>query len=116
MGKISVNNFFLLRGALLLLFDMKKTAAEAHRMLSDTYDEQAPSERSCRDWFKRFKNGDFDMKDKPRPGQPRKVEDADLQELLDENPDQTTNELATELNVTRSTISRHLNKIRKLRK
>ena len=33
------------RGVLLFLFDSKKTAAEAHRILSDTYGEQVPSER-----------------------------------------------------------------------
>ncbi|EFN83077.1 hypothetical protein EAI_00409, partial [Harpegnathos saltator] len=37
-------------------FNMKKSAAEAHRMLSNTYDEAA-IERTCREWFQRFKNG-----------------------------------------------------------
>ena len=40
---------------------MKKSAAEAHRMLSNTYGEAAISERMCRKWFQRFKNGDFDV-------------------------------------------------------
>ena len=30
---------------------MKKSAAEAHRMLSNTYGEAAISERTCREWF-----------------------------------------------------------------
>ncbi|GFX85560.1 hypothetical protein TNCV_3717311 [Trichonephila clavipes] len=42
---------------------MKKSAAEAHRMLSNTYGEAAISERTCREWFQRFKNGVFDVKD-----------------------------------------------------
>ncbi|GFW11899.1 hypothetical protein TNCV_4529651 [Trichonephila clavipes] len=40
-----------------------KSAAEAHRMLSNTYGEVAISERTCREWFQRFKNGDFDVED-----------------------------------------------------
>ncbi|GFW06366.1 hypothetical protein TNCV_38401 [Trichonephila clavipes] len=40
---------------------MKKSAAEAHRMLSNTYGEAAISERTCREWFQRIKNGDFDV-------------------------------------------------------
>ena len=40
---------------------MKKSAAEAHRMLSNTYGEAAISERTCPEWFQRFKNGDFDV-------------------------------------------------------
>ncbi|GFT82926.1 uncharacterized protein TNCV_4434721 [Trichonephila clavipes] len=42
---------------------MKKSAAEAHRMLSNTYGDAAISERTCREWFQRFKNGDFDVED-----------------------------------------------------
>ncbi|KYN15804.1 Transcription initiation factor IIA subunit 2 [Trachymyrmex cornetzi] len=46
---------------LIFCFNMKKSAAEAHRMLSNTYGEAAISERTCREWFQRFKNGDFDV-------------------------------------------------------
>ncbi|GFW55353.1 mariner Mos1 transposase [Trichonephila clavipes] len=42
---------------------MKKSVAEAHRMLSNTYGEAGISERTCREWFQRFKNGDFDVED-----------------------------------------------------
>ncbi|GFX19025.1 uncharacterized protein TNCV_323301 [Trichonephila clavipes] len=42
---------------------MKKYAAETHRMLTNTYGEAAISERMCREWFQRFKNGDFDVED-----------------------------------------------------
>ena len=96
------------RGILLFLFDSNKTAAEAHKMLFDTYGEQVPSERSCRHWFQRFNNGDFDLKDKERPGQPKKFEDTELQALLDENPSQTQTELALEINVSQQTVFRRL--------
>ena len=46
---------------LIFCFNMKKYAAEAHRMLSNTYGEATISERTCREWFQRFKNGDFDV-------------------------------------------------------
>lgn len=104
------------RGVLLFLFDSKKTAAEAHKMLSDTYGEQVPSYRSCREWFQRFKSGDFDLKDKERPGQPKKFGDAELQALLDENPCQTQEELAVQLNVSRATVSNRLHAMGKIRK
>ena len=45
-----------LREVLIFCFNMKKSAAEAHRMLSNTYGEAAISERTCREWFQRFKN------------------------------------------------------------
>ncbi|GFT64270.1 retrovirus-related Pol polyprotein from transposon TNT 1-94 [Trichonephila clavipes] len=40
-----------------------KSAAEAHRMLSNTYGEAAIRERTCREWFQRFKNDDFEVED-----------------------------------------------------
>lgn len=104
------------RGVLLFLFDSKKTATEAHRLLSDTYGNQAPSRASCFNWFHRFQSGDFDLTDKERPGQPKKFEDAELQTLLDENACQTQKELAMELNVARSTISHRLHAMGKIRK
>ncbi|GFT02501.1 uncharacterized protein TNCV_1487281 [Trichonephila clavipes] len=48
---------------LILCFNMKKSAAEAHRMLSNTYSEAAISKRACQEWFQRFKNGDFGVED-----------------------------------------------------
>ncbi|GFU64433.1 hypothetical protein TNCV_3948001 [Trichonephila clavipes] len=42
---------------------MKKSAAEAHRMLSNTYGEAAIRERTCREWLQRFKKDDFDVED-----------------------------------------------------
>jgi len=47
---------------------MKKFAAEAHRMLSNIYGEADISERMCREWFQRFKNGDFDVEDRHSGG------------------------------------------------
>ncbi|GFY32199.1 uncharacterized protein TNCV_3557071 [Trichonephila clavipes] len=50
-----------LREVLIFCFNMKKSASEAHRMLSNTYDEDAIKERTFREWFQLFKNGDFDV-------------------------------------------------------
>ena len=52
-----------LRKVLIFCFNMKKSVAEAHRMLSNIYGEAAINERTCREWFQRFKNGDFDVED-----------------------------------------------------
>ena len=49
---------------LIFHFHSKKTVAEAHRMLLSTYGEAALSERTCREWFQRFKSGDFDVEDR----------------------------------------------------
>ena len=94
-----------LREVLIFFFNWKKSAAEAHRSLVEVYGESAPSDKSCREWFRRFKNGDFSIEDKERPGQPKKFEDAELEELLDQDPCQTQQELAGSLGVTQQAIS-----------
>ena len=53
-----------LREVLIFCFHSKKTAAEAHQMLSSTYAEAAFSKRTCRKWFQRFRGGDFDVEDR----------------------------------------------------
>ena len=56
----------------------KKTETEAHRELQKVYGDAALSETTCRDWFSRFKDGDFDVDDRPREGRPKTFEDADV--------------------------------------
>ncbi|KAG5323389.1 MOS1T transposase, partial [Pseudoatta argentina] len=51
-------------------FIQKKSAAEAHRILVQTYGDNALSDTTCRDWFRRFKNNDFQLEDKERSGAP----------------------------------------------
>ena len=55
-----------LRELLIYLFNLKKSAAEALRLLVETYSEAALNERSCSEWFLKFKNGEFDIEDKER--------------------------------------------------
>ena len=71
-----------LREALLFCFNLKKSAAESHRMLVEAYGDSALSETTCRDWFRRFKDGHFDLSDKKRENRPKKVEDHDQQGVV----------------------------------
>lgn len=97
-----------LREVLLSHFFANKTAAESHRLLVDLYGEHALAKTQCFEWFSRFKSGDFDIKDKERPGQPKKFEDEELEALLDQDSCQTQEELAESLGVDQATISRRL--------
>ena len=105
-----------LRNALLFLFNQKKNASESHRILVETYGEDVPTQDACLRWFRRFKCGDFDLKDKERPGQPKKVQDAELQALLDEDDTQTQTQMAERLNVVQQTISGRLHAMGKIQK
>ena len=52
-------------------------------MLVETYSEATLSERICREWFQKFKNGEFDIEVNERSGRPKVYEDAELEALLD---------------------------------
>ena len=97
-----------LRGILLHYFIQKKSAAEAHRILVETYGEHALSKTTCRDWFRRFKNDDFDLQDKERSGAPKKFKDEELEALLDVDACQTLAGLGKSLGVDDSTVSKRL--------
>ncbi|KAG5317326.1 MOS1T transposase, partial [Pseudoatta argentina] len=109
---IFVPNKVYLRGILLHYFIKKKSAAEAHRILVQTYGDNALSDTTCRDWFRRFKNNDFQLEDKERSGAPKKFQDKELEQLLDEDPSQTLPELGKILQVAESTVLKRLKGIR----
>ena len=57
-----------LRKILIFCFNWKKSAAETHRMFVEVYNDTAPTNKSCREWFRRFKDGDFSVEtSKPFP-------------------------------------------------
>ena len=68
-----------LREVLIFFFHSKKTAAEAHRELQKVYGDAASSKTTYCDWFRRFKDGDFDVDDSPREGRPKTIEKVILQ-------------------------------------
>ena len=72
----------------------------------EDYGEQALSEPSCREWFRKFES--FSVEDKVRPGQPKKFKD---EELIGQNQCQTLQELSAYLKVKKSTASRRLHLI-----
>lgn len=105
-----------LRGALLFLFNWKKSAAEAHRILVEVYGDNALSETRCRAWFRQFKDGIFNVTDKERENRPKVFEDTELQGLLDEDDTQSQKQLAAQLGVSRQAISKRLHAMGKIQK
>ena len=67
-----------LRKVLIFILHSKKMADGAHRELQKVYGDAALRETTCRDWFRRLKDGDFDIDDRPREGRPKTFEDADV--------------------------------------
>ena len=81
-----------LRELFIYFFNLKKSVAETHRLLVETYGEAALCERNFHEWFQKFKNAKFDIEDKERSGRPKVYEDAELEALLDHDSCQTQQE------------------------
>ena len=45
---------------------MKKTAAESYQMLDEAYGEHALGKLQCFEWFKKFRSGNFDVRNEER--------------------------------------------------
>ena len=96
-------------GILLHYFIQNKSAAEPNlQSLVETYGDNALSDTTCRDWLRRIKNNDSKLEDKERSGAPKKIEDKQLEEILDEDRSQTLAELGKTLQVDESTVSKRL--------
>jgi len=74
-------------------------------MLVEAYSEHALGKSQYFEWFKKFKSGDFDVRNEEREKPLKKFEDSELQALLDED-DAQTQQLADQLNDTRSRLHR----------
>lgn len=104
------------RHCMLYEFHQGKNATQAAISICSVYGENAVSVRVCQNWFGRFKAGNFDLNDHERSSRPQALETNDLQVLLDEDPRQTTRELAVQLNVDHSTVLRRLHDMGKINK
>ena len=81
-----------LREVLIFCFHLTKTVAKAHRIHSSTYGEAALRERTCCEWFQRFKSGDFAVQDRHGGGKEKIFQDSELEALLAEDSFQTQEE------------------------
>ena len=78
-------------------------------MLVKAYGDHALSEATCKRWFQRFRNIDFDVRNEEERGRPpKKFEDAELQAILDVDDTLSQKQMAAMLNVAQQTISDHL--------
>lgn len=61
------------RGSLLTFFHLKKSATEAHQLLVEAYGSRAMGQRTCYEWYEKFKAGNFDLHEKIEKGPSKKV-------------------------------------------
>ncbi|XP_029679587.1 histone-lysine N-methyltransferase SETMAR-like [Formica exsecta] len=99
------------RHILLFYFRKGKNARQACEKLRKVYGDDALQERQCQNWFKKFRAGDFDLKDAPRSGRPTEVDDDKIKALIKSNPRYTTREIAETLKISQKSVHVHLKKL-----
>lgn len=104
------------RHHLLFAYNRGAKAADAARELCAVYGEGAIADRTARDWFAKFKIGNFDLKDAPRSGRPNEFDEERLNKLLHEDARQTTRELAEQMDCDQKTVVNHLKSMGKVQK
>ena len=102
-----------IRHCLLYEFQLKRNASKAHANITSLFcDVLSPTQ--CYEWFKRFKSGDYSLKDLPKKGRSQEVDDVVLKELIESVPRLSTVELSAILGAHRTTIGDHLKSIGKV--
>ena len=97
-----------IRHCLLYEWQQGRTAADATRNINSCIAPDAVSHSTSKYWFSRFREGDFNLEDKPRSGRPSTLDIQRLHTLINTDPTQTTRNLAEQLDTSHSTIERHL--------
>ena len=97
-------------------FKLDHKAAEAVLNINQAWGETTTSERTAQLWFKKFRSGDISLEEKEGRGRPTALDNDQLKALVESNPRVTLQELAEDLMVDVSTVSRHLAYIGKVKK
>ncbi|CAF4329784.1 unnamed protein product [Rotaria magnacalcarata] len=64
----------------------RNNATAAARNICAALGEGVAADRTCRDWFKRFREGDMSLEDRPKSGRPLESDIERLKVLIEDNP------------------------------
>ena len=99
---------------------LKVSASHIFNELCQIHGASAVSKRSVYRWHKKFKTGKTDLKDAPRPGQPKiavtKANVAAVETLINQDARLTVKEIAHSLGISSGSVHKILTKELKLRK
>ena len=97
-------------------FCKEKNAAQAAKKLRDVYGEKALKDRQCRNWFHKFRSGDFPLKDEQRSARPIEVNDDQIKAIIETDCHVTVQVVEGMLKIPKSTINRHIQRLELVKK
>ena len=75
-------------------FRKSKKTAEVHKEIREVYGVNYSTERTCQNLFKKFRSGDFSLKDDQRFGRTSEVDGDIMKALIESNRHITVREIA----------------------
>ena len=84
------------------------SSRETAKKINGVFGEDTVTDRTVRNWFKRFNDGDTSLEDQPHHGRPSSFDEDALRRELEVHPDSSTRDLEKTLRRHYSTIDRHL--------
>ncbi|VDP48192.1 unnamed protein product [Heligmosomoides polygyrus] len=105
-----------IRGLLLYDFKFGESAAASCLRINGAFGEGTVFDRTARDWFARFREGELNLQESIRSGRESDVDNDRMQQLVESDPWRSTRELAQNLGVHYATIARHIHQLGKVHK
>jgi len=78
-----------IRHILFYYFKKGKKGTEAREKLRRVYGRNVVKKRQCQNWFARFHDSDFSVKDAHHSGRPSKIDDNEMKALMQANKHST---------------------------
>lgn len=75
------------------------------------YGDGAITITTVRNWFKRFRGGNFNLEDEDRSGRPKTTDTDLIKAMLDENPRYSVREIVNATRIPKTTVHNHLTKM-----
>ena len=89
-------------------FKLGRNAAQTARNINEIWGEGSVNECTVQRWYQKFRSGNTSLDDEPHARGPSAIDNELLKQLIEADPRKTTREVAEELNVSHSTVVRHL--------
>ena len=100
-----------IRYILQFLFDKGENASQAAENVNSVYGSDTVTANYAQFWFRRFRSGNFNLKDAPHCGRPT-VDNVDkIMEIVESDHHVSTVSTAQELNIAQKTVWNHLKRL-----
>jgi len=100
-----------LRHVMLHCFKKGNSAKDTADEICTVYGSGTTTIRTVRNWFKKFRAGNFELKDEDRSGRPATTDTDIIKTVLTENPRYSVREIVDATNIPKTTVHKHLIKM-----